>query len=130
MIIARHHTPTWQRERKLWFPKSDNHRTPPHAYLAEACDFSHVYSLRILQWSVRLSHALVFHMLKPEKLLLTYRKLSTVALSYHLKNQRKFSTPGEIFTVHTYKCFMENKNMIKTFCGCKSSERTLSFIKI
>ena len=44
IIIARHHTPTW------WM----------------ACDFSHVYSLWISWQGVRLSHALVFHMPKPQ----------------------------------------------------------------
>ena len=38
--------------------------------------------------------------------------------------------PGVIFIVNTYKCFMENKNMVRTFCGCKSSKTTLILIKI
>ena len=30
-----------------------------------------------------------------------------------------------------YECFMENKNMIRTFCGCEPSKKTtLSLIKI
>ena len=29
------------------------------------------------------------------------------------KNQRKFLTAGVVFTVNTYECFMENKNLIR-----------------
>ena len=42
------------------------------------------------------------------------------------KNQRKLLKPGVIFTFNTNECLMENKNMIRTFCGCKSSKTTLS----
>ena len=38
--------------------------------------------------------------------------------------------PGESFFVNMYECFMENKNMIQTFCGCKSSKTTLDLIKV
>ena len=36
-----------------------------------------------------------------------------------------------ILTVNRYKSFMENINLIRTFCGCKPSKKTtLSLIKI
>ena len=50
IIIARHHTPTSR----------------------VACDLSHVYSLWISRRSVQLSHALLFHMLKPDKSTITF----------------------------------------------------------
>ena len=46
------------------------------------------------------------------------------------KNQRQLLAPGVIFTVNTYECFMENKNMIRTFCDCKFLKTTLSLITI
>ena len=47
------------------------------------------------------------------------------------KNQRELLTSGVVFAVNRYKCFMENKNMIRNFCGCKPSKKTtLSLIKI
>ena len=38
--------------------------------------------------------------------------------------------PGVVFAVHKYECLMENKNIIRTFYGCKSKKKTLSLIKI
>ena len=46
------------------------------------------------------------------------------------KNQKELLTPGEIFNISRYECFMESKNMIKTYCSCKPSKTTLNFIKI
>ena len=46
------------------------------------------------------------------------------------KSQRKLLIPGVIFTVKTYECFMENKNIIKTFYCFDSSKTTLSPTKI
>ena len=46
------------------------------------------------------------------------------------KNQRELLTSGVVFAVNRYKCFMENKNIIRT-CGCKPSKKTtLGLIKI
>ena len=56
--------------------------------------------------------------------------MPTVVLSYHVKFRKKILNSGVIFTVNTYECFMENKNTVRTFCGCKSSKTTLSLIKI
>ena len=47
------------------------------------------------------------------------------------KHQRELLTSGVVFTVNRYEYFMENKNMIRTFCGCEPSKKTtLSLIKI
>ena len=40
-----------------------------------------------------------------------------------MQKQRELLTSGVIFVVNRYKCFMENKNTIRTFCGCKPSEK-------
>ena len=46
------------------------------------------------------------------------------------ENQRIITSRG-VFTVNKYKCFMENKNTIRTFCGYKPSKKTtLCLIKI
>ena len=31
--------------------------------------------------------------------------------------------PGVIFAISRYKGFMKNKNIIRTFCGCKPSKK-------
>ena len=36
------------------------------------------------------------------------------------KNQRELVTPRVVFAPNRYKCFMENKNFIRTFHGFKS----------
>ena len=47
------------------------------------------------------------------------------------KNQRELLTSWVVFAVNRYECFMENKNMIRTFCDSKPSKKTtLSLIKI
>ena len=37
------------------------------------------------------------------------------------KNQRELLTSGIAFAVNRYQCYMENKNMIRTFNGYKPS---------
>ena len=39
------------------------------------------------------------------------------------KNQGEILMSGVVFAVNRYECFMENKNMIRTFCGCKPSKK-------
>ena len=47
------------------------------------------------------------------------------------KNQKELSMSCVVFLVNKYGCFVENKNMIKEFCGCKPSKKTiLILIKI
>ena len=48
------------------------------------------------------------------------------------KNQRELLTSGVVFDDARYKYFIENKNVIKTFWGCKQlqKKRTLSLIKV
>ena len=47
------------------------------------------------------------------------------------KNQWELLMPWIVFAVNRYECFMENKNIISTFCGCKPSKKNkLSLIKI
>ena len=40
------------------------------------------------------------------------------------ENQRELLTSRVVFAVNRYECFMENKNLIRTFCGCKPSKQT------
>ena len=47
------------------------------------------------------------------------------------KNHKELLTSGVVLAVNRYKCFMEKKNLIKTFSGCKPSKKTtLSIISI
>ena len=39
------------------------------------------------------------------------------------KNQRELLTSWVVFAANRYECFMEKKNMIRTFCGCKPSKK-------
>ena len=41
------------------------------------------------------------------------------------KNRRKLLSSGVIFPVkfNKYECFMGNKNILRTFCGCKASSK-------
>ena len=36
-------------------------------------------------------------------------------------NQRKLLTSWIVFAVNRYECFIENKNKVRIFCGCKPS---------
>ena len=55
--------------------------------------------------------------------------MPTVALSYHVKI-RELLTSGGVFTVNRYEYFMENKIIIRTFCGSNVPKKTtLSPIK-
>ena len=66
-----------------------------------------------------------------QQLLLTVQLLLQQLLYIPCKNLRKLLTSCVVFAVNRYECFMEDKNMIKTFCGCKLSKKaTLSLIKI
>ena len=38
------------------------------------------------------------------------------------KNLRELLTSGVIFAVNRYEYFIENKNIVRTFCGCKPSK--------
>ena len=40
------------------------------------------------------------------------------------ENQRELLTSRVVCAVNRYECFMENKNLIRTFCGCKPSKQT------
>ena len=40
------------------------------------------------------------------------------------ENQRELLTSRAVCAVNRYECFMENKNLIRTFCGCKLSKQT------
>ena len=55
-------------------------------------------------------------------LLLACRELSTVALSHHLKI-RELLTSALVFAVNGYEFIVENKNIIRTFSGCKPSKK-------
>ena len=63
---------------------------------------------------------LVDAIIRHRKLLLTCRELPTVALSHHVKI-RELLTSEVVFAVNRSECIMENKNIIRTFCGCKPS---------
>ena len=47
----------------------------------------------------------------------------TAALSHHVKI--RFINFRSNFAVNKYKCFMENKNTIRTFCGCNSFKKDI-----
>ena len=74
-------------------------------------DVTYAYCINLVE--VTISH---------QKLLLTYRELPTVALSYHVKI-RELLTSGGVFTVNRYEYFMEKKIIIRTFCGSKRSKK-------
>ena len=58
------------------------------------------------------------------------RELPRVALPYHLKI-RENKTCGVVFTVNRLECLMENKNIVKTFCGgCKKPKGSESTSRI
>ena len=78
IITACHHMPTWM----------------------VAWDFSHVYSLWILWQSMRLSHALVFHMSKPDiiKFLKLWMLLMTfIYISFPLKTSNNLGNKSQVF---------------------------------
>ena len=62
----------------------------------------------IYTYCINLVEAIIRH----QQLPLTCKELPTSSF-IPCKNQRKLLTSGVIFTVNTYECFMENKNMIK-----------------
>ena len=73
-------------------------------------------------YCINLVEAIIRH----QKLVLTWRELPTVAFWYNAKIRENYLlTSSIVFAVNKYECFMENKNMIKTFCGCKSSKNTI-----
>ena len=39
------------------------------------------------------------------------------------KNQKKLLKSWAVFAVNRYECFMENKNMLRIFSGCKPSKK-------
>ena len=39
------------------------------------------------------------------------------------KNQKKLLKSWVVFAVNRYECFMENKNMLRIFSGCKPSKK-------
>ena len=41
------------------------------------------------------------------------------------KNQRELLLSAVVFAVNRYECFMENENMIRTFCGYKPSKSNI-----
>ena len=51
------------------------------------------------------------------------QKIAYSSIFIPYKNQRVLLISGVVFAVNRYECFMENKNMIRKFCGCKSSEK-------
>ena len=59
---------------------------------------------------------LVEAIIKQQILRQTCRDSTTVALSHHAKI--RFINVRSNFAVNKYKCFMENKNTIRTFCDC------------
>ena len=67
---------------------------------------------------INLAEAIIRH----RKLLLTCRELPTVVLSHHVKI-RELLTSRVVFAVNMYEFLTENKNMIRTFSGCKPSKK-------
>ena len=41
------------------------------------------------------------------------------------KNKEELLTSWVVFAVNRYECFMENKNMIRTFCSCKTKKNNI-----
>ena len=77
-----------------------------------------------MTWHIQLRINLVQAIIRHQKLLLTCKDLPTVALSIPCKNQKQLLTSTVVFAVNRYECLMENKNLIRTFCGCKPSKET------
>ena len=55
--------------------------------------------------------SLVEAIMRHQKFLLTYRELSTVTFSTHVKFYHLELLTSVVFTVNRYKCFMENEKI-------------------
>ena len=95
-----------------------------------SCKFHLQKNNVIYTYCIKLVEAIIRHKKSESKVAFNMQRIVYCNSFMPCKNQRELLTPGVIFTVNTYECFMENKNMIRTFCECKSSKTTLSLIKI
>ena len=66
---------------------------------------------------------LVEAIIKHQILRQTRREATTVALLHHAKI--RFTNVSSNFAFNKYKCFMVNKNTIRTFCGCNSFKKDI-----